>query len=372
MSLSIGIIGLPNAGKSTLFNALLKRQQALIASYPFATIEPNVGIVEVPDDRLSKIAEFYEKDFGSPPKEVIPTTVKFVDIAGLVKGASEGQGLGNKFLSHIREVDAILHVVRDFDDENVPKGESVDPDNDIDVVESELILADLEMLEKHVNSFENELKRKKDPKNLKKKEVLDQILDILRKEKPAREVCNNKSEDEIAEIKELVRDVNLLTTKPGIYVFNVDEDKMRNYNTQNPKTSLNERVKLNAKIENELSALSLEDQELFMREYGMKNSGLDTVIKISYDLLNLITFFTFVSAQLHAWTIEKGTKAPQAAGKVHTDMEKGFIKAEVVSYNDFLISQGYKSAQSKGLLKLEGKEYIVRDGDIIEFKFNVT
>jgi GTP-binding protein YchF len=372
MSLSIGIIGLPNTGKSTLFNALLKRQQALVASYPFATVEPNVGIVEVPDERLYKIAELYEKDFGNPPKEVIPTTIKFVDIAGLVKGASEGQGLGNKFLSHIREVDAILHVVRDFEDENVPRGEAVAPKEDISVIELELALADLNLLEGYLSKFEKEAKASKDSKVLKKRELLGQMLEALEKGSMAKEVLANMSKEDVEEAYELTNDVNLLTLKPSLYVYNVDESKMHTNATQNPKEIDKNSVELNAKIENELCSLDENDQKLFMEEFGLKESGLDKVIKISHDLLNLITFFTFVSAQLRAWTIEKGTKAPQAAGKVHTDMETGFIKAEVVSYGDFLASQGHRSAKSKGLLKLEGKEYLVRDGDIIEFKFNVS
>lgn len=339
MNLKVGIVGLPNAGKSTLFNALLKRQVAEAANYPFTTIEPNIGVVPVPDERLEKLAEIIEKeDRVKPP--LVPAIVEFVDIAGLVKGASEGQGLGNKFLSHIREVDLICNVVRKFPDPDVVHvAGTIDPGRDREIIETELILADLQTLGKQV-----EPRGMKDPRW----EMIKQLTEALNRGKPAREVGNDK--------KELVRDLHLLTMKPILYVENVSEEQL---------ISNGETFKISAKIEAELASLTQEEQKAYLKELGLDASGLDRLIQKAYEMLGLISFLTCGVKEVRAWTIEKGTLAPQAAGVIHTDFEKKFIKADVVSYDEF---EGWKKAREEGRVRSEGKGYIMADGDVIEFK----
>ena len=335
--LQVGIVGLANVGKSTLFNALLKKQQALVANYPFATIEPNVGIVPVPDDRLNKLAAF----FNNPP--IVPATVKFVDIAGLVKGASQGAGLGNKFLANIREVDLICHVVRAFEDENIIREGSIDPKSDKEVVETELILADMQTVEKVLND------RKLEPI---KKSALEKLKKDMDEGKLAKDV--SLSDEELESVQEL----QLLTFKPVIYVYNGGIDD-------------NDGVNIDAKLEAELSILSPEEQKEYLESLGINESGLDRLIKAAYQKLGLISFLTAGDKEVRAWTIKVGTKAPAAAGVIHTDFEKNFIKAEVISYEDYLMCNGEKKARELGKLRLEGREYVVNDGDVIEFKVGV-
>jgi hypothetical protein len=361
MSLSIGIIGLPNVGKSTLFNALLKKQAALAANYPFATIEPNVGVVDVPDDRLQKLAEIVEKEYKTPPKRIVPAMVTFVDIAGLVKGASEGEGLGNKFLSHIREVDAIIHVVRDFDDPNVTRAGSVDPESDISVINTELILADIQSLNKRI---ENEQRNSKtgDKAVGDRLSAYEKIMIQLDKGELA-------SSTELTEKEQvLIKDLNLLTLKPFIHIYNVSEDFVTK--PENKETGTNA-VYLCAQLESELASLSDTEAAEYMQELGIHSSGLDKVIKRGYILLNLQTFFTAGPKEVRAWTIGIGDRAPQAAGTIHTDFERGFICAEVVSYEDLVKADGWKNSKELGLIRTEGKEYIMRDGDVVEFRFSV-
>ncbi len=371
MSLSIGIIGLPNVGKSTLFNALLKRQQALAANYPFATIEPNIGVVDVPDPRLAKLAELVKQEFGQRkgdreiPEKIIPAVVKFYDIAGLVKGASQGEGLGNQFLSHIREADALIQVVRDFEDANVIRAGSIDQKTDIEVINTELILADLQVLSKRIERFEGEMKKNKSPENQKKMELYKTLLEALNKGTLSIDV---KVSDED---KPLIKDLNLLTIKPMIYVLNVSEQDLSSKVTQNSNSLEKERVYLCAKIESELSSLDETDANAYKNELGILESGLDQVIKKGYGLLGLQTFLTAGPKEVRAWTIRKGDKAPQAAGVIHTDFERGFISAEVISYDSLLAVGGWKNAKEKGLVRIEGKNYVMQDGDVVEFRFSV-
>lgn len=358
MGLKIGIVGLPNVGKSTLFNALLKRQQALVANYPFATIEPNVGIVEVPDERLNVLAEI------SKSVKVVPAAVEFVDIAGLVAGAATGAGLGNKFLTHIRDVDVILQVLRDFKDSEIVKEGSVDPKTDYEVIETELILKDLETVEKIKNSRNQELK---ESRQLKKKEILEKLWEGLNKNLPARRVL-------VGEEIELARDLCLLTMKKEIKVFNVGEDDERlrlNNETaglmnQTP-TGQKAELYICAKVESELSSLSEEDARAYMADLGIDESGLDKLIKEAYKTLGLISFLTTGITESRAWTISKSTKAPQAAAVIHTDFEKKFIKAKVCAYHEFVANCGWKEASEKGKVGFEGKEYEMKDGDVVEF-----
>ncbi|OGC49828.1 redox-regulated ATPase YchF [candidate division WWE3 bacterium RIFCSPHIGHO2_01_FULL_40_23] len=362
MSLAIGIVGLPNVGKSTLFNALLKRQVALAANYPFATIEPNVGVVEVPDERLEKLKEVVKNDYGKEggrevPEKTIYAAVKFVDIAGLVEGAHKGEGLGNQFLSHIREVDAIVEVVRAFEDENVVRSGSKDPKSDIEVIKTELILADLQTLSKQRTEIKGKVEKGEEAKILgvlKLKEALD-------KGALAKDVLLTEEE------KEQVKSLNLLTAKPFIYVFNVSENDL----TTDKFSDYENSVAVSAKIESELSVLSSDDQKLFMKEYGLEESGLDKVIKKGFEILSLQTFLTAGPKEVRAWTIKKGSKAPQAAGVIHTDFERGFIAVDVIACEDLVSIGSYHKAKELGKIRLEGKEYEMKDGDVVEFRFSV-
>jgi len=352
-------------GKSTLFNSITKAG-AESANYPFCTIEPNVGIVAVPDERLQKLAEMYNT------KKITPAVVEFVDIAGLVKGASKGEGLGNKFLSHIRETDAICEVVRCFEDSNVVHVDgSVDPIRDIETINLELIFADIETVDKRLDKAKKMLKA--DKKYQAEIDLLEKIKLALENGMPARQLEYNKDE------KELLKEMFLLTTKPIIYIANVSEEqlsdtendanvnKVREYASKEKA----EVIPLCVKIEDELSTLDDSDKKEMLEALGLEESGLDTLIKKSYDLLGLMSFLTAGEPEVRAWTIKKGTKAPQAAGKIHSDIERGFIKAEVISYNELIKEGSMVQAKEKGLVRQEGKEYIMQEGDIVLFKFNV-
>ena len=364
MSLSVGIVGLPNVGKSTLFNALLKRQQAYVANFPFATIEPNIGVIPVPDGRLGKLAEVTKKaeNMANLPPEV-PATVEFVDIAGLIAGASKGEGLGNKFLSHIRETSAICHVVRAFSDPDIIKQGVADPKTDFEVVETELTLADFQTLEKQ-----------KDPGNTPDKElvkwweVVTRLKNELQKGTPARDVALTEEEEKIA------KSLSLLTAKPILIVLNVDEsslgdvDNLEAKYAEELKVDKNQIVAICAKTESELSELSEEDQKIYMKDLGITGSGLERLIQKAFATLGLITFLTAGEKEVRAWTIKDGINAQEAAGVIHTDFIKKFIKADVVTFTDFVGNGGWKICRELGKVRSEGRDYTIKDGDVVEFK----
>lgn len=348
---SVGIVGLPNVGKSTLFNALLKKQQALAANYPFATIEPNIGIVPVADSRLQKLQEIIHATTPGVEPPIKPATVEFVDIAGLVKGASEGAGLGNKFLSHIREVQVICEVVRYFKNtDTIHVASKVDPDSDKTVVNTELMLADLQTLEK-----QHEPKRNGTKEELLKHVVIEKLRKALNEGTLVTEVELTDEE------KLLIRDLQLLTMKPIIYVANVDEEQLSD--VYPPDT-----IPISAKIESELAALSEDEQKEYLKDLGLEYSGLERLIKKAYETLGLISFLTAGEKEVRAWTIEKGANAQHAAGTIHTDFAKAFIKAEIVSFEDFVQFGGWKGSREAGKTRFEGRDYIMQDGDVVEFK----
>lgn len=364
MNLSVGIIGLPNVGKSTLFNALLKKQAALAANYPFATIEPNVGVVPVPDERLVKLQEIVKAEnplaFGEGGPPIKPATVEFVDIAGLVKGASEGEGLGNKFLSHIREVKVIAHLVRAFEDKDVIREGSIGIKEDYETITTELILADLQTIE---NS-----KKKKEKSDL---EILEKIEKCLDSGKPVRSLSFDDEE------QMFVDQLGLLTAKPEIIVLNVGESDyseekfesiIKNYLETLNQVQGDDMIVVSARIESELAELGDEDAKEYLKELGVAKSGLERLIQKAYEKLGLISFLTAGEKEVRAWTIKNGSSAVAAAGEIHTDFMDKFIKAEVVAYEDFVSSNGWKGAREKGKARLEGRDYIVKDGDVVEFK----
>ncbi|MCE4990661.1 redox-regulated ATPase YchF [Staphylococcus hominis] len=365
MALTAGIVGLPNVGKSTLFNAITKAG-ALAANYPFATIDPNVGIVEVPDTRLNKLTEMVE------PKKTIPTTFEFTDIAGIVKGASKGEGLGNKFLSHIREVDAICQVVRAFDDENVTHvAGRVNPLDDIEVINMELVLADLESVEKRLPRIEK-MARQKDKTAEMEFRILSRIKEALEEGNPVRSLDFNEED------QKYVNQAQLLTSKKMLYIANVGEDEIGNDENDKVKTIReyaakedSEVIVISAKIEEEIATLDDEDKEMFLEDLGIEEPGLDRLIRTTYDLLGLSTYFTAGVQEVRAWTFRQGMTAPQCAGIIHTDFERGFIRAEVTSYDDYVEHGGEQGAKEAGKQRLEGKDYIMKDGDIVHFRFNV-
>ena len=354
MSLSIGIVGLPNVGKSSLFTALTKKS-GFAANYPFATIEPNVGLVPVPDKRLDGLAAI------DHPAKIIPATVEFVDIAGLVAGASQGEGLGNKFLANIRETDAICEVVRFFSDPNVEHvSKKVDPQSDVETIKTELILADIATIEKALPRLEKEGKRYKEKAiNF---EVAQKVLEGLNEGKRALQL--DLSEEE----QDAIRELCLLTMKPMLYIANVDEDKV---NAELPEIDGQQPVPISAKIEADLAELDAEEAAIFMEELGLDESGLSRLIREAYKLLGLQSYFTSGETETRAWTIPVGAKAPQAAGVIHSDFERGFIKAETASYEDYVALGGEKGCRDAGKLRQEGKDYVVQDGDVMHFKFNL-
>ena len=371
--MKLGIVGLPNVGKSTLFNAITNAG-AESANYPFCTIDPNIGVVAVPDSRLDWLSDFYH------PKKTTPAVVEFVDIAGLVKGASRGAGLGNKFLANIRECAAIVHVVRCFDDENIMHvvadanvSVPVDPLGDIDTIDLELIMADVEMAERRIDKAQKAAKA--DKKFLREAEVFEGLRDWLNEGKSARTYLAELDEDDAA----IVRTAELLSLKPVIYAANLDEDGFADpaavpYYEQVSRRAAAEGaqvIPVCAKLESEIAELPADEKAMFLEDLGIAQSGLDRLIQASYDLLGLISFLTAGEDECRAWTITRGTRAPQAAGKIHTDFERGFIKAEVISYGDYIELGGEQGAKAAGKLRIEGKEYIMADGDVVHFRFNV-
>ncbi|MGH2267477.1 redox-regulated ATPase YchF [Campylobacter taeniopygiae] len=367
MSLSVGIVGLPNVGKSTTFNALTKAQNAQSANYPFCTIEPNKAMVEVPDTRLNELAKIVN------PERIMHSLIEFVDIAGLVKGASKGEGLGNKFLSNIRETEMILHIVRCFDEENITHVEGkVDPIRDIEIINTELILADIEQLNKKIEKLAKEVKsnQKGAKENL---ELANLLLEHLNKGLPASSYPDRENES----YKNLIKELRLLSAKEVIYGANVDEEGISEDNQyvkdlrEYAKKNNHEVIKLCAKIEEELVSLSDEESREFLNSLGVSESGLDQIIRTAFSKLGLISYFTAGVIEVRSWTIKKGWKAPKAASVIHNDFEKGFIKAEVISYQDYIEHGGETKAKEAGKLRLEGKDYTVNDGDVMHFRFNV-
>lgn len=364
MSFAVGIVGLPNVGKSTLFNAITKNQ-AEVANYPFCTIDPNVGVVEVPDERIQALAKTFKS------AKIVPTIIEFNDIAGLVRGAHKGEGLGNKFLAHIKEVDAIAHVVRFFEDKDIEHVEKkIDPLKDIDTINIELIMADLQQVEKRLDHASSMAKSGK-KEWVVQEAALKRIKEALETEKFASSVTLDKEE------QETLKDMQLLTTKPVLYVANVSEAEYKDPEIVKkiaPKVSKlvpnpDHIVPISAKIEAELAELNPEERQVFLKELGVPEGGLDKLIRASYKLLDLITFFGAGEKEAHAWTIKRGWTAPQAAGKIHTDFQKGFIRAEIVNWKDLVDNDGYAGAREKGLVRSEGKEYVMRDGDVVDIKF---
>lgn len=365
--MKLGIVGLPNVGKSTLFNAITKAG-AESANYPFCTIDPNVGVVAVPDERLDHLAEMYN------PEKVTPTAIEFVDIAGLVKGASKGEGLGNKFLSHIREVDAIVHVVRCFEDDNITHVEgSVDPIRDIETIQLELIFADLDVLERRIDRTRKMLKSG-DKKYQFELDTLIMIQENLEKNIPARSIPFTEEQARI------LHDLFLLSSKPVIYAGNISEEDLGREEDANPyvkalkeyaQKEKAEVIIISAKVEEEITQLEPDEKKLFLEELGIGKSGLDRLVTACYRLLGLISYLTAGPKEVRAWTIEEGTKAPQAAGKIHSDFERGFIRAEVIPYETLMEMKSYTLAKDKGLVRSEGKDYVVKDGDVVLFRFNV-
>lgn len=365
MALTAGIVGLPNVGKSTLFNAITKAG-ALAANYPFATIDPNVGIVEVPDTRLTQLEAIVN------PKRTVPTTFEFTDIAGIVKGASKGEGLGNKFLSHIREVDAICQVVRAFDDENVTHvAGRVNPIEDIEVINMELVLADLESVEKRLPRLEK-MAKQKDKTAVNEVRILTRIKETLENGQPVRSLEFNDED------QKYVNQAQLLTSKSMLYIANVGEDEINDVENDKVKAIReyaaqedSEVIVISAKIEEEIATLDEEDKAMFLEELGIEEPGLNRLIRKTYDLLGLATYFTAGVQEVRAWTFKEGMTASQCAGIIHTDFERGFIRAEVTSYEDFVAHNGEQGAKEAGKMRLEGKDYIMQDGDVVHFRFNV-